>query len=170
MLWKERPDDFSPDAKAIVVCIIHHVAWPRVVLNLLRAPDNPYYPDLLGFPCGGIEPGEKAREAVIREVAEETGIVVHPHYSGLVWVDTVFVWFPDGNEFRTNLFTLQVWERPTITLSREHVAYEWLTKQEMLTRRCIPTNDLCLDYCDYPRFAARQMRVAPSRPLLELKS
>jgi 8-oxo-dGTP pyrophosphatase MutT (NUDIX family) len=42
---------------------------------LLRRGDGE---DLWGFPGGAIEPGERADEAVVREVREETGLAVEP--------------------------------------------------------------------------------------------
>ena len=43
-------------------------------IAMVRSLDNDYYK----FPGGGIEPGEDHAQTLIREVAEETGLVVRP--------------------------------------------------------------------------------------------
>ncbi|WP_245599347.1 NUDIX domain-containing protein [Embleya scabrispora] len=51
---------------------------PRILL-LRRAATSPYAPGLLCLPSGKVEPGEDVVTAAVREVAEETGVVLHPH-------------------------------------------------------------------------------------------
>ncbi|MFO0704391.1 MAG: NUDIX hydrolase [Candidatus Andersenbacteria bacterium] len=169
MLYTERPKDFSLDALRICMCIVYHVGWPREILNLLRAPTLAFYPDLWGLPGGTIESGESEREAILRELEEETGIVVHFSYFALLWAGRVFVRFPDGNEFDVTLFTLRVWDKPRIILNPdEHTDYAWLTRSQMLKRACVPTNDLCLEYCGHPEFLAGTKRPSAKPHLVQL--
>jgi 8-oxo-dGTP pyrophosphatase MutT (NUDIX family) len=52
---------------------------------LLFRTRDPTYPELgtwWELPGGGLDPGETYREAIVREVAEETGIVIHPGQVG----------------------------------------------------------------------------------------
>ncbi|CAN5192455.1 hypothetical protein BH11ACT3_BH11ACT3_20920 [soil metagenome] len=41
-----------------------------------RSPSREVYPDVWDFPGGHVEPGESGEEAIVRELAEELGVVV----------------------------------------------------------------------------------------------
>lgn len=54
--------------------------------------------DLWGFPGGAIEPGESASEALMREVAEETGLRVRPVAVIGVYSDASYAFaYPNGD-------------------------------------------------------------------------
>ncbi len=66
----------------------------RVLLQ--RRDDNGRW----GLPGGGVEPGESVRDAIVREVREETGLEVEPLRLIGVYSDPVnhqIVAYPDGN-------------------------------------------------------------------------
>ena len=46
------------------------------VLLAHRSPGRRWYPDVWDLPGGHVEPGETARQALVRELAEELGIAV----------------------------------------------------------------------------------------------
>jgi len=57
------------------------------------------------FPMGGVEDGETASEAVIREAKEEAGIDVHPEHMRAAHVMQQLYHMPDGDTFeQVNVF------------------------------------------------------------------
>ena len=95
---------------------------------LMYRSDHPLFGRDADLPGGTLEEGESAAEAVIREVEEETGVVVED-------VDKVYA----GLEYSVHgthksLFVTRVVERPEIIMSWEHSAYEWIPKEEFLEK------------------------------------
>lgn len=62
-------DPEAPKANSIVAAVSAIVPDDQERILLIRRTDNNYW----SIPGGGIEPGESARNAVAREVSEETG-------------------------------------------------------------------------------------------------
>jgi len=78
--------------------------------------------------AGGIEQGETAWQAALREIKEETGLVPDLFYSGdiceqfyeidqdAIWIGPVFVGFVSDNQ--------------TFVLNDEHTDFQWVTIEE----------------------------------------
>lgn len=124
---------------------------------LLKRNTNP----LKGLWCyigGGIEQGEKAWEAALREVREETGITnvslyatnqfdqfYDPHKDYIYFVP-VFVGFVDNQD---------------VQLNDEHSEYKWLSYEEALNLLSLPGNENVL--------ASIEKHFVRKQPLAELR-
>ncbi|GAC56377.1 NADH pyrophosphatase [Gordonia hirsuta DSM 44140 = NBRC 16056] len=70
-------DEFPRTDPAVIMVV--HDGGDRILLGRQHAWPYPWFSTLAGF----VEPGESVEQCVVREVAEEVGVVAHfPHYLG----------------------------------------------------------------------------------------
>ena len=134
---------------AIIVCRIIEVCVFRFVkdrpsyLMLKRSPGEKIYPNLWQFVTGSIVDGEKALDAALRELKEETGLS-----PDRFWVVPHVATFYDPEYDAINvspLFAVQVGSESEPKLSAEHCAYEWLPFEEARRRLVWPDQRTGLD-------------------------
>lgn len=80
------------------------------------------------FPGGKLEDGETLEEAAIREVYEETGVVV----KNLEWFAEYVVY--DDSVFCKTVFTAKFVRQEDIVFDHETSGMLWLTEEELLKR------------------------------------
>jgi len=92
------------------------------------------------FPKGHIEEGEDERAAALRELAEETAIVDVDAMDDFRH-EIVYFFRPPGRGLvrKTVVFFLAEVESEEVTISHEHVGYEWLKGEDALARVKYPT-------------------------------
>ena len=86
------------------------------------------------LPAGAIEPGESPQEAVLREIAEETGLVCQIERILGVFGGKEFRWvYPHGDEVENvvTLFACKVHEQGTLTDTEETAALAYFSRAEM---------------------------------------
>lgn len=90
-------------------------------------PEKSHSPDL---PGGMVDPGESEHAAVIREVQEESGIILDPNTVTLGYADTEV--YGGGKSVTKLLYVAKLSETPAVTLSWEHESFEWCSIQQLL--------------------------------------
>lgn len=96
------------------------------LLILLRGMTHPNFPGHLDLPGGEVEKNEAWKEAVAREVVEETALQINP----LDLRKSLEKSYPDVTHV---LYTIQLDDlSPAISLSWEHSGYKWYKKDALL--------------------------------------
>lgn len=75
------------------------------------------------IPGGSSEINEDISESIIRELKEETNIIINkPKFE--------FIHKYDNNKF-TSIFSIELNEKPEVKISHEHAQYKWLTFKQI---------------------------------------
>ena len=116
--------------------------YQNEVLLLLRHPEKPQG-NTWCIPGGKLERGEIPMQAVIREVWEETGLLLEPE--SLTYCKKVFVRFPN-KDFILHLFHAGLTEisKQLEISSEEHSGYRWVSVEEALRMPLIPGGGDCM--------------------------
>ena len=86
---------------------------------------------------GGIESGESPEEACLREIKEETGLLLHR--SNLTGLGDFMVKIDDNLSIHKNLF-LVLTEQKDIQISDEHVGAQWVALDKVSSQLYWPSN------------------------------
>ena len=86
---------------------------------------------------GGIESGEIPEEACLREIKEETGLLLHR--SNLTGLGDFMVKIDDNLSIHKNLF-LVLTEQKEIQISDEHVGAQWVALDKVSSQLYWPSN------------------------------
>lgn len=106
-------------------------------------PEKSFKPDL---PGGLVDPGETEHDAVVREINEETGIVIDKKQLAMVYSSTQFV----ANESKSvskHLFTVRLVNNAEVKLSWEHSSYEWVSLEKLMHTELRSFYDEAIKYC-----------------------
>ena len=127
----------------VEVCPFRIRADGAEYLLIRRARHDLLYPGMWQFVTGRVEQGEKAYEAALRELREETGAgAVH------FWVVPAVNSFYDPQRDIVNfipLFAAQIDPEFEVRLSAEHSDFRWLPYPEAKRRLVWPGQRNCLD-------------------------
>ena len=118
-----REGVLRPGASAL----IFDEARERILLT--RREDNGRW----CLPGGGMDPGESAAEACVREVSEETGLNVKvTKLVGIYTSPDLLIEFPDGNQIQPVAFSFEAEiTGGELGLSNETIAFGWYTVAEI---------------------------------------
>jgi len=110
-------------SRMIELCVFRREPEGVRYLLLHRSPNEPIYPDIWQFVTGSIEGDERATDAALRELAEETGLTPRGF-----WVVPYVVSFYDPSWDTLNLSPLFAAEVDAVAeprLSGEHSEFGW---------------------------------------------
>ncbi len=136
MIFTDRPEDFDPIFDVVgCFCICE-----QKILLLLRQ-DNKPMGNTWCIPGGKIETSERAWLATIREVFQETRLVLE--YQDLEQVSVVYVRY-DEYDFVYHLFKACVQPKAIRLKNDEHKSYRWVSPKEALSMNLIEDEDSCI--------------------------
>lgn len=116
--------------------IIYRIEKGKELFLLLHyaALDHRASKDYWDFAKGHVEAGEKERDTVVREVKEETWLDDLEFVEGFnAWMKYFFV-FEGKRIFKIVTYLLAKTATGKITISGEHIGYDWLSYEEALER------------------------------------
>ncbi|TQK44039.1 ADP-ribose pyrophosphatase YjhB (NUDIX family) [Streptomyces sp. SLBN-118] len=144
---EDRPPALAPalDSMTVLVAavIVHDRETDRVVL-LQRGPRNKFAPGLWDLPVGKSEPGEPITETAVRELREETGLVVEAEDLRLAQVVHGAWGVEAPNGFLTVVFAAHRWAgKPENREPAKHAQVRW-TDTAGLPDEFVPTSATAL--------------------------
>ena len=137
MLLSENQTDFRPLFEAVgCVCL-----WREKILLLKRVNDRSY-PECWGIPSGKLQPDEPFVRAIVRELFEETSILLSSANLKLV---KRYCIARKEMSFVYTVYLCRLIEVPPIVISpKEHTRFDWFTLDDALRLELVPDLDGCL--------------------------
>ena len=125
MIYKEKPDNFNPILEA-VGCYVRY----KGKILLLHRQDHRPEGNTWGLPAGKINAGEKPENAVIREIREETGMVIPA--SSINFLGKVYVRYPTYDS-TFYVFETELKSQKEVAIDmNEHKNYKWVSPKNAL--------------------------------------
>ncbi len=138
-LFTTRPPDFT-SATEVVACFCE---WEDKILLLKRHPED-VHGETWSAPGGGIEPGETPAAAAVRELLEETGILIEAGH--LESLGTLYIRLP-RIEYTFYMFRTVFADKPDMAISLdENTEALWATTNEALRLSLIPAGREVLEH------------------------
>ena len=112
---------------------IYHPEEREILLLKVEAEKVSFWQPI----TGGIESGESPEEACLREIKEETGLLLHR--SNLTSLGDFMVKIDENLTIHKNLF-LVLTEQKAIQISDEHVGAQWIALDKVSSQLYWPSN------------------------------
>ncbi len=99
-------------------------------LIVKRSENDDFLPNYWEFPGGGVETSENLEDALIRELKEEIGIDLTHNQKKLIGVSEEFMDKGKTERYLQLNYKIELSNEPKITLSPEHIVYDWATEDD----------------------------------------
>lgn len=138
MILREQPDDFILKME-VVGCFLENDGE----FLILHRHDHKPQGGTWGLPGGKVEKGENLKNAIIREVEEETGFKVN--LESINYFKELYVRY-DNYDFIYHIFSSKIEERPEVILEEGgHQDYKWINpKNSLKMNNLIQDFDECI--------------------------
>lgn len=124
MLYNKKPANFNPDFEIASGYLMY-----KGKLLVLKRNDDDDQGGKWGMPGGKIEKGETIKEALFREIREETGIILKE--DDVVYLKKLYVKYP-GYDFIYHMFYAKLSGKPDVIIDlKEHSGYKWVLPQDI---------------------------------------
>src|SRR3989344_2443949 len=128
MIYKVKPENFNPKFE-IVSCFVEHDGN----ILLVHRHNHKSQGGRWGLPAGKVDPGERLKQAIIREIKEETSLDI-PEGS-LAYFNQIFVRHGDY-DFIFHTFFTKLGVKSGVTINpNEHQEFTWKTPLEVLAMK-----------------------------------
>jgi 8-oxo-dGTP diphosphatase len=137
MISKKKPAIFQPKFD-VVSCFIENNGRFLLLKRSLDKPQGGTW----GMPAGKVSEGESLKQATIREIKEEIGLVIGEN--DLAKPVKMYVKYPEY-DYVYYVYSLSVENELKINLNPvEHTEHKWVSAEEALTMELIQDEDTCI--------------------------
>lgn len=137
MIYKDKPREFNPAAE-VVGCFIQY----EQKILLLHRQDYKPEGNTWGMPAGKVDSGENVLETMVREIREETNLIISP--SKLNYFKKIYVKYP-SHDFIYHIFYNILDNPPKIKINpKEHKDFKWVSPEKALTLPLVTDGDACI--------------------------
>jgi 8-oxo-dGTP diphosphatase len=131
MIFTKEPNNFNPRF-SVVGCFCEH----NSKIILLHRHAGKLQGLKWGVPAGKIEGNETPEDAVLRELQEETGILLKK--DKIKYFGKVYVRYPEY-DFIYHIFHAELHEKAEVKIrASEHLGFTWITPKEALYLQLVP--------------------------------
>ncbi|MFH1358770.1 MAG: NUDIX hydrolase [archaeon] len=137
MIYQEKPSLFNSKFE-IVSCFVEHNGKILLLHRQNHKPEG----DTWGVPAGKLDSEESITKAIIREIQEETGLIIP--LNQIVYFKKVYVKYP-SYDFVYHIFHTKLDNQQKIIINHnEHKDFNWISPKEALKIPLIQDLDACI--------------------------